>query len=275
MAASKGRGAARARAAVAELPRRGRFELRRLTPSGGSLLIGFALLALGVASYGVARESPRFAIQRIEVTGGPPSVRERVRLALASLEGRSLVGFRREELDRRIATLPDVVGASYDRAFPHALRVFVNPETALLVLRRGDESWLVSVRARVVLPLVKGARGGLPRIWVTRDTDVAVGDTLADPGAQRAVRVLAAAAEELPAVVRAVRIDGPETTLILRSGVELRLGREHDVRLKLAVAARILPQLGPESSYLDVAVPDRPVAGSEAVPQAQVEGSAQ
>jgi cell division septal protein FtsQ len=201
-------------------------------------------------------------------------VRARVQLALAPLEGRSLVGFRREDLDRRIATLPDVVGATYDRAFPNTLRVFVRPETGLLVLRRGDESWLVSTRARVVLPLRKGDRAGLPRVWVTRDTDVAVGDTLADPGARRAVRVLAAAAAELPGTVRAVRIDGRDTTLILRSGLELRLGREHDVRLKLAVAHAILPQLGAESTYLDVAVPDRPVAGSDNQPQVQLEGSA-
>jgi cell division protein FtsQ len=274
VAATRGRATrARAKAAVLELPRRSRVEFRRLVPSGSSLLIGFALLAVGVASYGVARESPLFAIQQIEVAGGPPSVRERVQLALAPLEGRSLVGFRRNELDRRIATLPDVVGASYDRAFPHTLRVFVRPETALLVLRRGDESWLVSARARVVRPLAKGAHPGLPRIWVTRDTDVGVGDTLADPAAQRAVRVLAAAAAELPALVRVVRVADRETTLILRSGLELRLGREHDVRLKLAVAARILPQLGAESTYLDVAVPDRPVAGTESRPQVQVEAS--
>lgn len=268
------RSRARAKAAVLQLPTGGRVDLGRLTPSGSSLVIGFALLALGVAAYGVARESPLFAIRRIEVTGGPPAVRARVHTALSPLEGRSLVGFRRGELDRRIATLPDVVGASYDRSFPHTLRVFVRPETSLLVLRRGDESWLVSVRARVVRPLAKGARAGLPRIWVTRETDVAVGDTLADPAAQRAVRVLAAAAAELPAVVRAVRVVGRETTLILRSGLELRLGREHDVRLKLAVAARILPQLGSESTYLDVAVPDRPVAGTDSLPQAEVEASA-
>jgi cell division protein FtsQ len=258
---------------VLELPRRSRIGFGRFAPSGTSLLIGLALIALGIAAYGVARESPLFAIRRIEVSGGPPQVRARVELALAPLEGRSLVGFRRQELDRRIATLPDVVGATYDRAFPHTLRVFVRPETALLVLRRGDASWLVSTRARVVRPLPKGAQLALPRIWVTRGTDVGVGDTLADPGAQRAVRVLAAAARELPGAVRAVRIDGGETTLILRSGRELRLGREHDLRLKLAVAARILPELGAETTYLDVAVPDRPVAGVDTEPQVQVEGS--
>ncbi len=99
-----------------------------------------------------------------------------------------------------------------------------------------------------------------------------MGDTLADGPARRAVRVLVLAREGLPARVRAVELDGPETTLVLRSGIEVRLGREHDLRLKLAVAAEVLPRLADGSAYLDVAVPDRPVAGSiEAQAQLEVD----
>jgi hypothetical protein len=54
--------------------------------------------------------------------------------------------------------------------------------------------------------------------------------------------------------------------------VEVRLGREHDLRLKLAVAAEVLPHVPDGFSYLDVAVPDRPVAGSPDVqPQVEVD----
>lgn len=259
MAPGDQRSRARVRAAVSELPRP-RVELRRIVPSGPSLLAGFALLAAAVAAYGVARETSLFAIRTIVVSGAPADVRARVHEALAELEGRSLVGLGAADLDRRIARLPDVVGVSHDRAFPHTLRVFVRPERPLLVLRRGGESWLVSARARVVRPLERGTRPSLPRVWVPRTVEVAVGDTLGDPAAQRAVRVLALAGTELPARVRTVELERAETTLILRTGVEVRLGREHDLRLKLAVAAQVLPKLGRESTYLDVAVPDRPVA---------------
>jgi cell division protein FtsQ len=231
--------------------------------------VGFVLLALAVASYGVARETPLFAIRDVEVVGGPADVRSRVRAALEPLVGESLVGLRPHDLDRRIAALPDVVGVTHDRAFPHTLRVHVRAERPLLVLRRGSESWLVSARARVVRTIPKGARAGLPRIWVRREVEVGPGQTLADSAAARAVRVLGLAADLLPTRVRVVKLDGGETTLVLRSGTEVRLGREHDLRLKLAVAAEILPQLTAASTYLDVAVPDRPVAdGSD---QAQVE----
>jgi cell division septal protein FtsQ len=260
---------ARAKAAALALPRWHLRDSRRLLPSGSSLLVGFGLLALAVASYAVARETPLFAIGTIEVRGAPPGVSARVAAALEPLAGESLVGLQARDLDRRIAVLPEVVGVTHDRAFPHTLRVYVRAERPLLVLRRGSESWLVSARARVVRMIPKGARPGLPRIWVRSDVEVGVGQTLADTAATRAVRVLTMAADVLPVGARVVKLDGGETTLVLRSGTEVRLGREHDLRLKLAVAAEVLPQLTSSSTYLDVAVPDRPVA--DGVDQAQVE----
>ena len=59
-----------------------------------------------------------------------------------------------------------------------------------------------------------------------------------------------------------------ELTFVLASGLELRLGDVRAIPLKLAVAARILPQvLGKDAStYLDVSVPERPVAGDNPQP---------
>jgi cell division protein FtsQ len=236
-------------------------------------VIGFGLLVAAIAAYGIARETPLFEIRRIEVVGASPEVARGVAESLTPLRGESLVGLESGDLDRRIAGLSYVVGVTHDRAFPHTLRVFVLPERPLLVLRRGDESWLVSARARVVRPIAKGASGDFPRVWVPRDVDVAVGDTLADTMARHAVRLLALARLELPVRVRAVRIVHGDAALILRSGPEVRLGREHDLRLKLAVAALVLPQLGSDVDYLDVAVPDRPVAGTDSEAAVQVEGS--
>jgi cell division septal protein FtsQ len=245
--------------AAASAPGGAIVDLRRFAPSGPSLVVGFVLLALGLGSYGLARETALFEIRTIEVLGGPADVRSRVAAALEPLQGESLVGLRREELDRRIAGLPDVVGVSHDRAFPHTLRVFVLPERPLVVLRRGPESWLVSARSRVVRPVAKGALPALPRVWVARSVAVAAGDTLGDATAVRAIRVIALAQPALPPI-RTVRIDGAETTVVLRSGVEVRLGREQDLALKLAVAAQVLPETGAEATYVDVSVPDRPVA---------------
>ena len=53
---------------------------------------------------------------------------------------------------------------------------------------------------------------------------------------------------------------------MLRSGLEVRLGDVDDLRLKLAIARRILAMLGPTATtagYLDVSVPERPVVGTQ------------
>ena len=71
-----------------------------------------------------------------------------------------------------------------------------------------------------------------------------------------------------PTPIRFVRETGTELTLVLGSGLEIRLGGLGDLRLKLAIARRILQAVRADSSstgYLDVSVPERPViAGSNA-----------
>ena len=47
---------------------------------------------------------------------------------------------------------------------------------------------------------------------------------------------------------------------MLGTGTELRLGDSGDIRLKLSIAKQILPNAN-GASYLDVSVPERPVAG--------------
>ena len=58
------------------------------------------------------------------------------------------------------------------------------------------------------------------------------------------------------------------------SGLELLLGDTRDVALKLAVADRVLRVLPSGMRYLDVSVPDRPVAGAQSLDsQVEVETS--
>lgn len=261
---------ATARAAVVPLPARPKLDLVRFAPSARSLLVAFGVLGLAVGSYAVARGTPLFAMERIEVVGAPPQVARHVQKALRPLRGESLVAFRGSRLQDRIAALPDVASAHYDRAFPHTLRVFVVPEQPLAVVRRGAESWLVSARGRVIAPLERGDRAALPRIWVSGTVDLRLGRPLADAGALLATRALRLReARRLP--VRSALVEQGEVTFVLRNGLELLLGREQGLRLRLAVAGRILPQLAPPTSggtpYLDVRVPERPVAGTDSQPE--------
>lgn len=233
-----------------------------LAPSWRSLIAGFVLAGLAAGAYLAARETSVFAVRSIEVRGAPPQVAAQVRTALAPLEGRSLLKIGGADVRASVGTLTSVSAASYDRAFPHTLRVYVRAEEPLAVLRRGAEAWLVSIRGRVVRSLPNPRLSSLPRIWVPADATVTEGAALADDEAARAVRALAPLrGSPFLQRVRDVRATSEELTMILRAGLEVRLGDASNILLKLAVSWEIVPRLAPPG-YLDVSVPERPVASA-------------
>jgi cell division protein FtsQ len=261
---NRSRPPARAASAVASYPRGaagGRLELSRFSPSGRSLLVGLLILLTGLGLYAAARSTSAFAVDRIAVQGASPEVAADVRKALAPALGESLLGLELNDLTRRAEQVPMVASASFDRGFPHTLEIAVVPEVPVAVLRQGSSSWLAAAGGRIVAELEKGARPGLPRIWLKRDVDVRVGESL--HGLQRlAVAAVAPLVERpLPSAVNSVVVGRDELALTLRSGIELRLGDSSDLAVKLEVARRVLPQLGDLRGYLDVSVPERPVAG--------------
>jgi cell division protein FtsQ len=161
---------------------------------------------------------------------------------------------------QRVDALPAVVSARYDRAFPHTLSVTVVPERPAAVLRRGPDSWLVSVDGRVIEPLSPTALPRLPRVWISTRTAVRVGAELTVAGAATAAHAVGFAGGFAARVLAASYADGV-LVFHLRSGLELLLGNAGDVKLKVAVAERVLPMLPAGSTFLDVSSPGRPVSG--------------
>jgi cell division protein FtsQ len=268
------RSRARAQVAVARLPRRlpsargVATQTLRIAPSWRSLAFGVVLLAVAIALYLVARGTSVFAVQTVEVTGAPPALAKEIQAALAPLAGKSLLKVDGNDVQRHLGKLPNVAAASYDRAFPHTLRVFVRAEQPLAVVRVGSKGWLVSAAGRVLRDLPHPGLSSLPRIWLSPSASVSEAATLAD---EQGVRSVAALAEirtiPLGSPVRDVVAGEGGLTLVLRSGLEVRFGDASKLRVKLAVARRILPLLT-APGYLDVSVPARAVA----VGQSKVEG---
>jgi cell division protein FtsQ len=235
--------------------------LARFAPTRRSLTVGLGLLALAFGAYAIARETSLFAIHRIEVNGAPPRVAAQVRRSLASLLGTTLVGLDGSSVIRRVEALPTVVRASYDRAFPNTLRVRVVGEEPAAVLRSGPDSWLVSVRGRVMERLRPGAEASLPRVWVGARRPVRIGEELAPTAGGAAARAVGLSGAFAARVTSASYANG-SLVFHLRSGFELLLGSVADIRLKVAVAQRALAVVPTGSTFLDVSVPGRPVAGS-------------
>lgn len=215
-----------------------------------------------------ATRTPLFALRAIDVRGGSPTLAVEVRSALRTVVGTSLVRLDGGSIARRLDALPEVLAVRADRSFPHTLRIVVRAERPVAVLRQGNHSWLVSARGRVLRSLARPSLAPLPRIWVAARATIAPGRILGIGDGGRAARALAAlGSAPLPARVQSARADAHSLTFVLRSGLQIRLGSPSELRLKLAIARRIL-RGSPSFWYLDVSVPERPVAG----PKPQVGG---
>jgi cell division protein FtsQ len=276
-AAAGTRPRARAASVVVPFPRsaRGeRLDLARLLPDGRTLIVAFAVVLGAVLAWVGARETGVFAVRSVAVTGGSVQVQADVRRALAASVGESLLAL---DLDRARSTvegLPTVRSVSFDRAYPHTLRVSVVPERPAAVVRSGRDAFLVSSRGRVVGTIAQGERPTLARIWVPKSVALEPGAFVAGD-LVTAVRAVAPLAQtRFPSRITSVRVSEADLTLRMRNGIELRLGNPLEAELKLAVARRVLPLLRPGTTYLDVSVPERPVAGdASSDPHLEVEGS--
>ena len=249
---SRRRATAASRSVVVPFPRgaaAARLDLARFVPSGPSLLVTFGIVvAVGIA-YWIAYATPVFAVERIDVRGAPPALSREVTKAIVDVEG-------------TLRTLPEVAGVSVDRAFPHTLVVKVAPERPVAVVRRGETSWLATGAGKVVREIETGTERSLPRLWLARGATIRIGGQI-PAGMVPATRALAGAhGAGLGGRVKGVRIAGDELTLVLRRGLELRLGRIADVGMKLVIARKVLGLVDVGSTtYIDVSVPQRPVAG--------------
>jgi cell division septal protein FtsQ len=250
------------------LPHTRRPATRAWLPSARSLLWTSGIVVLAALAYLVARQSSMFGVTRIEISGAPPPVAAQARRALASLDGQSLLRLDTADVVATLERLPSIYRAGYDRDFPHTLRIRVVPERPVAVLRHGAHSWLVSARGRVIRPLARGALASLPRIWLGASAVVTVGSILRDPSGALASQVLTSfRGVGLGARIAFVKATDGRIVAGLRGGLELRLGAPVDLALKLAVARSVLPTLAPPAAggphYLDLSVPERPVAGTD------------
>ena len=237
-----------------------RLDLVRFVPSGRSLGASIGLLAAVGAAYLVAYFTPVFAVERIEISGASPQLTREVRAAAAGLLGQSLVAVDADEVEGILRALPAVAGVSVDRAFPNTLVVKVASERTVAVVRRGRTSWEVTGAGKVIRDIETGTQRHFPRLWLAKGATIRRGGDI-PPGFVPATRALAEAhSVGLGSRVKGIRPVGDELTLVLRSGTEIRLGRATEVGLKLTVASLVLRLVEPGFDYIDVSVPQRPVA---------------
>ena len=235
-------------------------------PSPRTLAFAGAVLLVVALAYVAARTTPLFAVDTVEVRGASPRVASEVETAVARFLGTSLVALDGDELLRRVESLPTVVSARYDRAFPHTLRVFVTPERPVALVAHRGTRWVVSERARVMRPAGPEEARAYARIPVELEQPPTPGAAFEEPSVLEPLRVLATVDKTFPVRIRTVRLLEGSLTLVLATKTEVRLGDADDLDLKLASAASVLRALSmaelAELAYIDVSLPERPVAGT-------------
>jgi cell division protein FtsQ len=253
-------------AAARAQPIRPALALPRLRFPLGRTLVGVGVV-VGVLSLGylAARSTSIFALQSVAVSGARGAAEADVRAALRPLDGESLVTVDTDTVERQLSALPSVRAAQVDRAFPHGLRVVVIPERPVAVLRSGRAAWVLAGSGRVIRDTDSNTNRRLPRIWLAAGAVFEPGATLAIPTASKALRAIASLPAQFPVQVRTARATGDSVVLALSIGMEVRLGSADDLDAKLAAAAAVLRGLSvserAEFDYLDVSLPERPVAG--------------
>lgn len=239
-----------------------------------AVLIGFGIVAaLGLLYLG-ARETPVFSLQTVEIQGAPPNVHRAVLQSLEETRGASLVALDGDAVVRRLEALPSVRSVSYDRAFPHTLRLVVVPERPVAVVNQASSLWVVSERGRVIGRTSAAEAPELPRVRYLPEAPLAAGEFLADEGTRSVLAALAEAPRRMPIPIHSARFEDGELTLVLAGEGETRplllLGEPDDVGTKLRVAALVMRKLSAEEraalAYLDVTLPDRPVASTNPLP---------
>lgn len=218
------------------------------------------MVSVGVVGW-VVLGSGLLAVTRIEVVGAVGGREPAVRRASGIRPGDALALVWPDRVAGRVEDVPWVDRARVQRAWPHTVRITVEPRVPVGSVTVPGVSgaparFLVVDRTGRVLWRAAERPGAIPELEGV--ADVARG-TIAPPVLARAAGALAPGlASRATAVVFA---DGSLSVRVV-GGTEVRFGRPVEVRLKSRVAAAVLDALGEaRPGYLDVSVPSSPVSG--------------
>lgn len=224
----------------------------RLVLAGVVLLAVLAVLALWL------RDSSLVRVEHVAVRGIDGAQAGEIRRALEAA-GRDMttLNVRDDALRSAVAAYPIVRSLRTETDFPHGLRVIVNAYEPVAALRAaGGGLTAVAGDGR----LLRGtATGGLPLVGVPATPG---GDRLHAGEPQTAVALLAAAPRPLRARVARVYRGPRGLAATLVNGPKLYFGGAERFAAKWEAAAQVLAHDSSRgATYLDLRVPERPVAG--------------
>jgi cell division protein FtsQ len=225
---------------------------RRLVAAAGALLL---LLALYMLWF---RDSGLVAVDRVSITGltteDAPAMREALTQAAGDM---TTLHVNEERLRRAVAAYPVVERLEVSADFPSTLRIHVVERRPAAVVESGGSRVVVSGDGSIL----EGLRnpGALPVVHASARP----GDRLRERRALRLVAVAGGAPQPLLRRLRDVDVEGAKGIVVhTRRGPDLIFGDLTRLHAKWTAAARVLADPKARgASYVDVRLPQRPVAG--------------
>jgi len=244
------RAAGRLRAALTPGPRARR-----------GLIVAGLVVALLAGLYMLwLRDSSLVAVDDVTVTGVQGRDAERIRTALvATAETMTTLHVDRERLANAAAAFPSVARVEATPDFPNGLRIEVVEHRPVAIAQAGGRSQPLAADGSVLAGI--RASDDLPKI----DLAVAMPARRLGPGAARdAAAVAGAAPAKFVGRVESIGRKGGAMGVVatLDDGTELIFGAPAQLAAKWAAAVRVLADDDAQgATYLDVRIPERPVAG--------------
>jgi cell division protein FtsQ len=246
-------------------------------PHGRRRLVALALLATALAAGYTfwLRDSSLVRVEHVSVSGLDRADAPRVRAKLAAAaRNMTTLHVDAAALRRAVADEPIVQSISVETDFPHGLRIAIVQNRPVALLVAGGREVAVAPDGT----LLAGAKvsGSLP---VVRLGALPGNGHLPAGTARQRVFVAAAAPPRLLAHVESISIEhGRGAVAQLSGGPLIIFGGPVELARKWLAAAAVLAQHSSQgASFIDVRMPDRPVAGGlgvQLVPQPQAQALA-
>lgn len=246
---------------TARSPRSGPSLLRRglrvRGPGRGVVIAVLVLVLLLAGTYVVLRATPLSAVERVTIVGvsGPEASQIRRSLKTAAV-GQSTLGFDADALRRAVRSSASITGVTAQARFPHTVQVEVEQLVGVGAIQAGGKRTAVAADGTL---LSDWSAGQLPVIQAGRTHQ---GKLVG--GSQTAAQILGAAPPEL--LNRVARVEGAATVRLV-DGPALLFHDDHRLHARWAAAVAVLSD--PKTAgvtWIDLRVPEQPVAGSGAPP---------
>ncbi|MEA2347106.1 MAG: cell division protein FtsQ, partial [Thermoleophilaceae bacterium] len=224
-------------------------------------VVGLLILAVVLSAAYVFwfRDISWFQIRKVSVAGLTTSQAPQIERELErTAKDMTTLHVDLPELRRAVRAYPVVQAINAEPQFPTGLKIGIQERPPGAILETPDGHVMPVAADGTALPGVRAE--GIARVSVL---ELPTGPRVTDPEAQVAVAVAAAAPKPLGASIASIQAADTEPISVkLQNGTELIFGDKGALDEKWAAAAAALadPDIG-GAGYIDVTLPDRPVAG--------------